>query len=162
VITATVIGGDELAARLAALPGVVTQALAQTVAELSAELRDVVERKLSGEVLRQRTGRLAASVAVDLHQDGNAVAATLSSDVEYAAIHEYGGAIPAHEVLPRSARALAFPWKGRQRFFKRVEIPTVTMPQRSFLQSALAEMTPTIRAALADAVRAAVRQEVGT
>jgi len=157
VITASVIG-DAALARLATMPEAVKERLAAAVDRLSQELRDAVERKLSGEVLRQRSGRLAASIDVNLTGTGGAIGARLSSDVEYAAIHEYGGTIAAREVLPRGARALAFPWKGRQHFFKRVELPTVTMPERSFLRSALDEMAPQIREAVAAAVREAVQQ----
>jgi len=157
VITATLVP-DAALPRLAAMPAALRERLAQTVARLAQELRNTVQRKLSGEVLRRRSGRLAASVAVDVRESGGGVAASLSTDVEYAAIHEYGGVIPARQVLPRNARVLAFPWKGRQRFFARVEIPAVTMPQRSFLRSSLDEMTPEIRAALTDAVRDAVRR----
>jgi len=86
-----------------------------------------------------------------------AIGATVSSDAPYAAIHEYGGVIPAREILPQSARALAFPWRGQQRFLKRVQLPAVTMPERSFMRSALEETAPDIRAALARAAFEAVQ-----
>lgn len=149
-------GGDALAARLEAMPGKLVSALRQEAARLGDDLRAAVARNLSGGVLQQRTGRLAGSIDVAVRQSGAAVSATLGTDVPYAAIHEYGGVIPAHEILPRSARALAFPWQGRERFFKRVELPPVQMPERSFLRSALAEMEPEIRAAMAAAVNRAV------
>ena len=139
---------DALAGRLAVLPQTVAARLAQEVERLGGILRDRVERKLSGEVLQQRSGRLAASIAVDVERSGLAVRATVGSDAPYAAIHEYGGVIPARQILPQSARALAFPWRGQQRFFKRVQLPAVTMPERSFLRSALAETAPEIRAAI--------------
>ena len=157
MIVADVVGGAALAARLGAMPEQVKQELARTVSTLSQELRETVQRKLSGEVLQRRSGRLASSIAVDLVQNGGTIGASLSSDVEYAAIHEYGGTIGAREVLPQAARVLAFPWKGQQRFFARVELPSVTMPERSFLRSALDEMAPEIEAALEQAVRDAVQ-----
>ncbi|MFZ2004892.1 MAG: hypothetical protein WAV02_07380, partial [Stellaceae bacterium] len=83
--------------------------------------------------------------------------ATVSSDAPYAAIHEYGGTIPAGTILPQNARALAFPWRGQQRFFKRVTVPAVTLPERSFMRSALAETAPEIRAALETAAAQAVQ-----
>ena len=151
-----VVGGDALAARLEAMPGKLASALRQEAARLGDDLRAAVARNLSGAVLQQRTGRLAGSIDVAVRQSGAAVSATLGTDVPYAAIHEYGGVIPAHEILPRSARALAFPWQGREGFFKRVELPPVQMPERSFLRAALAEMKPEIRAAMAAAVNRAV------
>jgi hypothetical protein len=59
--------------------------------------------------------------------------------------------------LPQNARALAFPWRGQQRFFKRVSLPAVTMPERSFMRSALAETEPEIRAAIAAAAAEAMQ-----
>jgi HK97 gp10 family phage protein len=153
---ATIEGLDALAARLEAMPGKLTAALGEEAARLGDELRAAVERNLSGGVLQQRTGRLAGSIDLSVEQNGAAVSATVGTDVPYAAIHEYGGVIPAHEILPKSARALAFPWQGRERFFKRVELPPVRMPERSFLRAALTEMAPEIRAQMAAAVSRAV------
>jgi HK97 gp10 family phage protein len=152
----TIEGLDALAARLEAMPGKLTAALGEEAARLGDELRAAVERNLSGGVLQQKTGRLAGSIEMSVQRNGAAVSATVGTDVPYAAIHEYGGMIPAHEILPQSARVLAFPWQGRERFFKRVELPAVQMPERSFLRSALAEMEPEIRAAMAAAASRAV------
>lgn len=149
------IGGEALATRLDAMPSALAANLAQAIERLSKALRENVERNLSGAVLQQRSGRLAGSIEVAVEQSGTSVAATLGTDVPYAAIHEYGGLIPARELLPRSARALAFPWQGQQRFFKRVSLPAVQMPERSFLRSALDAATPEIRAALTAAALAA-------
>lgn len=152
MIAASLIGGDTLAARFGAAPQAIAGNLAQAADRLGGELRAAVERNLSGAVLRQRSGRLAAGIDVAVSARGGRIEARLGSDVPYAAIHEYGGRIPARMVLPKSGRALAFPWQGRGRFFKRVEVPAVHMPERSFLRSALAEMAPQIREALAEAV----------
>lgn len=153
---ATIEGLEALAGRLEAMPATLAAALGEEAAWLGDELRAAVERNLSGGVLQQRSGRLAGSIDVSVERSGGAVSATVGTDVPYAGIHEYGGVIPAHEILPRSARALAFPWQGRERFFKRVELPAVQMPERSFLRSALAEMAPEIGAAMAAAVSRAV------
>ena len=157
MITASIDGLGALTDRLGALPQTLAQRLAQEVERLGGVLRDRVERKLSGEVLQQRSGRLAGSIAVAIERNGLAIGATVSSDAPYAAIHEYGGVIPAREILPQSARALAFPWRGQQRFLKRVQLPAVTMPERSFMRSALEETAPDIRAALARAAFEAVQ-----
>jgi phage gpG-like protein len=162
VIEGSVVGADALAARLAAMPRILAANLAQAVERLSRALREDVERNLSGAVLQQRSGQLASSIEVAVEQSGVSVTATLGTDVPYAAIHEYGGLIPARELLPRSARALAFPWQGRQRFFKRVSLPAVEMPERSFLRSALEEAEPEIRAALTAAALAAASGKAAT
>ncbi len=162
MITARLDGGDALAARLAALPATLNASLAQAVAELGRALYLRVERNLSGAVLRRRSGRLAASVAVAVERRGSAVSATLKTDVPYAAIHEYGGILPARLVLPQRGRALAFPWRGQERFFARVSVPPAAMPERSFMRSALADMAPEIRAALTRAALAAAARAVTT
>jgi len=151
MISTTISGVDTLSARLDALPRTLAERLSQEVEGLGGVLRDRVERNLSGAVLQQRSGRLAGSVAVDVERVGLGAHLSVSSDAPYAAIHEYGGTIPAHAILPQSARALAFPWRGQQRFFKRVQLPAVTMPERSFMRSALAETEPEIHAAIAAA-----------
>jgi phage gpG-like protein len=148
VISASINGLDALTSRLAALPQTLAERLEQEVERLSGVLRDRVERNLSGAVLQQRSGRLAGSIAVNVERAGLGVSASVTSDAPYAAIHEYGGTIPAHAILPQSARALAFPWRGQQRFFKRVQLPAVTMPERSFMRSALDETASEIQAAV--------------
>lgn len=156
MITATPVGGDRLAARFDAMPRALAASLAAEAARLGEELRDAVERNLSGAVLQRRSGRLARSIAVSAEPSGGRVAVSLAGDAPYAGVQEYGGTIPPREILPRSARALAFRWQGRLRFFARVELPPVRVPERSFLRSALDEMAPEIRAALTDAAVRAV------
>lgn len=157
MIDVKISGLDPLTARFAGLPQTLSERLAEEVERLGGVLRDRVERKLSGEVLQQKTGRLAASVAVAVERLGAGASAAVSSDASYAAIHEYGGTIPAHTILPLSARALAFPWRGRQRFFKRVSLPAVTMPERSFMRSALDDTASEIQTAIEAAVTSTVR-----
>jgi phage gpG-like protein len=157
MISASISGLDTLTARLEALPQTLAERLAQEVERLGGVLRDRVERNLSGAVLQQRSGRLAGSIAVNVERVGLGVSASVTSDAPYAAIREYGGTIPAHTILPQSARALAFPWRGQQRFFKRVQLPAVTMPERSFMRSALDETAPEIQAAIQIAALEAVQ-----
>ena len=148
MISVSTDGLDAEIGKLGALPQTLAARLADEVERLGDVLRDRVERNLSGQVLQRRSGRLAGSIAVAVERSGLGASATVSSDSPYAAIHEYGGTISAHEILPKNARALAFPWRGQQRFFKRVSLPAVTMPKRSFMRSAFEETAPEIRAAL--------------
>jgi phage gpG-like protein len=157
MISASISGLDALTARLGALPRTLAERLGQEVERLGSVLRDRIERNLSGAVLQQRSGRLAGSIAVNVERAGLGATASVTSDAPYAAIHEYGGTIPAHTILPQSARALAFPWRGQQRFFKRVQLPAVTMPERSFMRSALDETAPEIQAAIQAAALEAVQ-----
>ena len=70
--------------------------------------------------------------------------------------------LPARLVLPQRGRALAFPWRGQERFFARVSVPPAAMPERSFMRSALADMAPEIRAALTRTALAAAARAVTT
>jgi hypothetical protein len=63
-----------------------------------------------------------------------------SDNVKYAAIQEFGGTIAPHEIVPDKAKALAFAVGGKQVFAARVNLPAVTMPERSYLRSSLGEM----------------------
>lgn len=47
--------------------------------------------------------------------------------------------------MPNKAKALAFIVGGKQAFAARVLMPVVTMPERSYMRSALAEMTNAVR-----------------
>ncbi len=66
-----------------------------------------------------------------------------------AAIHENGGVTPPHEILPDKARASAFAVGGKQTFAAHVNLPAITLPERSYLRSSLAEMTDEIKEELA-------------
>lgn len=153
MITASVTGAESVGE----LPQALADRLSQEVERLGGVLRERIERNLSGEVLQRRSGRLLGSVSVEVERVGLGASVTVGSDLPYAAIHEYGGTLPARTVLPRSARALAFPWRGQQRFFKRVQLPAVTMPERSFMRSALNETLPEIRAAIEAAAAEALQ-----
>ena len=74
----------------------------------------------------------------------------------YAAIHEFGGTIPPHEIVPDKARALAFLVGGKQAFAARVQMPAVTMPERSYMRAALSEMADDIRETFGAAVFEAI------
>jgi phage gpG-like protein len=153
MITVSVAGGEGIGA----LPQALAERLSREIERIGGVLRERIERNLSGAVLRRRSGRLAASITVEAERTGLGASVTIASDAPYAAIHEYGGTIPARLVLPQSARALAFPWRGRQRFFKRVQLPAVAMPERSFMRAALDETLPEMRAAIAAAAAEALQ-----
>ncbi len=104
-------------------------------------------RNLSGDVLNMKSGALAASIGVTIEESTASVSVQISTspDVKYAAIHEFGGTIPPHQIVPDKAKALAFLVGGKQAFAARVQLPAVTMPKRSYMRSALAEMADEIR-----------------
>ncbi len=155
MMNVTLVGDRELIAKFDAMPRKVHDALLKKVTVLALELEAKVKAKLSGDVLNVRSGALRRSIFEAISDSLTSVIGKVASsgDVKYAAIHEFGGVIPAHEIVPDKAQALAFVIGGKQVFAARVNIPAVTMPQRSFLRSALAEMEPEIVEGLREAVR---------
>ena len=115
------------------------------VTELALAVQTSVLGKLSGQVLNQRTGRLAASLFSQVTDDAGGVVGTVGVNTPYARIHEYGGVIE-----PVNALALRFQINGQWVMVKRV-----VMPERSYLRSTLGEMADEIRSRLTAAVAGA-------
>jgi len=160
MLSVTLTGADELSARLDAVPTAVHAAVAAKSAALAGLLLDRVEAKLTGEVLRLRSGALAASIGVEgpAFSDGRVVTTLFSGgDLKYAAIQEYGGVTPPHDILPTRAKALAFLAGGERVFAKVVHHPGSRIPERSYLRSSLAEMASQIDAEMRSAVAAALK-----
>jgi len=85
--------------------------------------------------LRVITGRLRASIRrkpARIIRSG--VRSAIGTNVRYAAIHEFGGVIPPHVITPRRGKALAFTFRGRQVFARRVRHPGATIPARAPIQ----------------------------
>jgi phage gpG-like protein len=149
---------DGVSAALDAAPERVRDALADKANGLAAALQAKIQQNLSGTVLNQKSGALARSIVTTIDDASTDVRVTLaSSGIKYAAIHEYGGVIPPHEIVPDKAKALAFLVGGKQAFAARVNLPAITMPERSYLRSALVEMADEIRDGLSEAVVGAVQ-----
>jgi phage gpG-like protein len=150
---------DGASGALTALPERLRHALADKANALAAALEAKVQQKLAGEVLNARTGALARSIVTTI-EDASAdisVRIATSGDVKYAAIHEFGGVIPPHQIVPDKVKALAFAIDGKQVFAARVNLPAVTMPERSYMRSSLAEMADEIADELSNAVVEAAR-----
>jgi phage gpG-like protein len=123
--------------------------MAQIVFGLSNKIKF---EKLSGQVLRNKTGTLRRSITPAVRDSGGIVEGQVATNIEYAAIHEYGGRTKPHDIFPKKGRALAFMMGGKQVIVKSVHHPGSVFPERSFMRSALAEMEPQIRAIFEKAV----------
>lgn len=134
-------------AALGQIPAAVAETVAAKVRVLTTNLQaHVVGDKLQGQVLNHRTGALSRSIQQSVESSGGITTGEVysSGDVKYAAIHEFGGTTPAHDILPNKAEALAFMIGGQQVFAKVVHHPGSRMPERSFLRSSLADMADAI------------------
>lgn len=148
-------GDREVIARFTAMPDRIRRALLKKVTQLSLQLEGHIKSdKLSGQVLHVRSGKLRASIFSTATQTGDRTEgrAASSGDVKYAAIHEFGGTIDIPEITAKG-KALAFMMNGKQVFFKKVAAHTVTMPERSFMRSSLADMKDQIITEMTQAVR---------
>ena len=149
---------DDASAALAAMPERVRDALSSKANALAAELQGKIQQKLAGAVLNARTGALARAIVTTIDDSSANVSVTIgaSGDIKYAAINEFGGTIPPHQVVPDKARVLAFVVGGKQAFAMRVNLPAIAMPERSYLRSSLGEMADEIKDELSEAVAEAL------
>ncbi len=156
MITFKITGTEAVVARLLRFTPEVRERLLPTIRGILIDLqRHIVADKLhGGNPLHSRSGLLASRINISpIEQDENSIRGSVGTNVVYAAIHEYGGTIPAHDVFPKNKQALAFNWNGKDVVFKSVHIPSIHMPQRSFLRSSLQEFRPTILRRIENAVK---------
>lgn len=154
--TVTVVGDQELRARFDSMPQRVHDRLLGAITSLALKLQNhVVQDKLSGQVLKRRTGKLAGSIHNSVQDAGTSITGRVySSGINYAAIHEFGGHIP--ERRPVNAKALHWVSGGKDVFAMYAR--AFDMPERSYLRSSLADMREEIIAGMTNAVRDAVKQ----
>ncbi len=186
MIKATLVGDDKLKDWLKTayprIKGELNQSMARLVIALT---RKVKQEKLSGQVLKNRTGTLRRSISPFISSAGENLTGKVGTNLEYAAIHEFGGVTKPHTILPKRGKALLFATGGEYQisafgqlniakytrkgklarrqaqgavtFAKKVNHPGSVIPERSFLRTALNEMTPEIRAAFENAVTRVIR-----
>lgn len=147
---------SRIQARLDAMPDNIFRKMRARAIELRLDLESLVISKLSGVVLNVRSGALRQSIFGDeprADKTGITERVASAADVKYGAIHEFGGTINVPEIEPVKARALHFLSGGKDVFAMRVQAHTVTMPERSYMRSSLAEMREKIVAGLQSAAK---------
>ena len=154
-IAVTIAGGDQLIARLAALPAALDAQLGAGLGSIAAALYARVLGNLSGGVVQAKSGALKAAVTQD-SDNGSASVGIDPGIAPYGVALEFGASIPAQLIAAKNAKALAFVVGGSQVFAKHVMHPAFALPPHSFLRAALADLAPDILAALEDSVAAAV------
>jgi phage gpG-like protein len=130
-------------ARLEALPSALHERVLQTIMRLAGELVGLAQSKAP-----RKSGRLAGSIHSRITDTPRSIRAKVGTPVRYAAAQEFGAHIPAHDLAARKARAMAFMLGGKQVFAASARFPGATIPEHSFLRSALRELTPEILASL--------------
>lgn len=154
MITARLVGDDAVLARLRAAADLAASELARAITTLGIELqRKIQEYELTGQTLAARSGSSrGSSTSLQLDQSDDRIAATVSSDSEYAHAHGYG-VVDVGAKLRRITKAFGRPIP-RKAISMRSYHRGTDVPERSFLQSALEDMDPAIR----DEVEAALRE----
>lgn len=148
----------EVTARLQGITPAIISELSAAIDLLSPELAAfVIEQKLSGQVLNKVTGKLQESVHSEpTETSGDTITGTVTQDsaiASYGFIHEYGGDIPARFGSPMR-------WIGREgtpifRTFAR----GFTLPERSFMRSALEDFAPYVEESLILAVARGIGEQ---
>lgn len=142
MIRAELVNGDAVIAKLDALPNRVRDELKIGIGKLALKLAgNVKTEKLSGQVLKVRTGRLRRSITDVVEDSATTVSGIVSSPVSYAAFQEYG--FRGTETVRAHLREI------RQAFGRSIEPMQVAVgehsrkvdyPAHSFLRTALADL----------------------
>lgn len=141
-IKATLTGDTEVIQKLeGTMPKAVRGELLITVRRLAIELQRYVKQdKLSGQVLRNRTGTGRRSVYQRVDQTPNSVTGRVGTNVFYMKLHE-GGFEGKRLITQAFGRQLKFPvWAS------------IKLPKRSFLRSSLKDKSVHIKSELGMAV----------
>ena len=147
MIVARLVGDDKVLARLHAMPADINSGLVRAITKLMIDLqRNIQQTKLAGEVLAVRSGSLKSSIGIRMDETPTGIAATVFSDSDYARAHEFGftGAVNVKASLRRITEAF-----GRSISAKTIDVRAhsraMDLPERSFLRSALEEISPALR-----------------
>ena len=158
MITACLVGDEQVLERLRALPEAVDSGLVRKITQLAIDLRrNAQQEKLSGQVLKSRSGALKSSIDLRVERSAGHITASVFTDLRYGAAQEYGfaGTVSVRASLRRIREAFGRP-VAEKLISVRAHDRRMNLPERSFLRSALEDMTPTIRqeveAALAEAI----------
>ena len=140
MVSADITGDEQVAIRLQNLPNTVRSSLKKAMKDAMIDLRGyVAANKLSGQLLKVRTGTLHRSITQRIEDDATSVIGIVGTNVAYAAIHEYGGKI----------KTRLGTGKGKPKINGKAYI---TMPEKRFLRGSLVDKTNSIKERLAIAV----------
>ena len=159
MITGRVSGDAAVLLRLKAMNVRVRDALRRGVTrEAIALTRFVKEEKLSGQVLKNRTGTLRRKINYVVSETSAGVTGSVGVKLSYAAAHEYG--VDKVVTVREHLRTIKEAW-GRPispvSATVRAHQRHMRLPERSFLRSSLRDRSPAIREALRLAVHEAIQ-----
>jgi hypothetical protein len=145
-----------LKARLNGTAGVVMPAIR---ARLNIEVGELTEyikfQKLTGQVLKTRTGNLRNSVFYKMEDQGTQIVGTVDVSMpaaRYGKAHEFGAHIP--ERVPVNAKALHWRVGGKDVFAMRAA--AFDLPKRPFMSTGLADRHAGITAGIQESINEAI------
>lgn len=157
-VIGTVYGDDKVIARLQAMPSRLRIALSNAMkTQWYALQRAIVSTKLSGQVLKRKTGVLASSInvggpmsATEFIDQPAEIIGRVGTRVWYGAVHEYGGSFTVKGHERTISQAFGRPISPRT---VSVRSYTANFPERSFLRSGLQDRSAQIRDAIASSIK---------
>lgn len=154
MITGRVTGDASMQLYIRSRGIVLRDELRRAVQEQGIRVLALVKAKLSGPVLKTRTGRLRRSVNMRFTETPTEISAAVGTNVDYARAHEHGfdGVVTVREHLRTITQAFGNPIAPTQ-VVVGAHPRHMRLPERSFLRSTLQEEGPSIREALTGAIR---------
>jgi len=149
------ISTESVMGHLSAMPDAVRSELVAEVTAIAIDLQGLVQDKLAGVVLNERTHRLHDSIHYEVPQSDSRVVGIVGTDVEYAAFWEYGfsGEEQIREHLRSMTMAFGKPVETPRDILVRAHTRHVDQSARSYLRSTLAEQSGDITQRLQAAVQ---------
>lgn len=122
---------SDLKPAMAAIGNLVTKSVKQNFREGGRPVRWPSSKKPKGKTLIG-TGALMKNIHYELDNDGNAVT-IMTGPQKYARIHQFGGSIPAHDIVAKNRRALRFTVGGTVLYRKSAHHPGANIPARPYM-----------------------------
>lgn len=159
MITGRVTGDSAVLLQLRSRGLVLREQLRTTVQEQGIRLLRLVKLKVSGPVLKNRSGTLRRKLNVRFTETANEILSTVGLKLKYAATHEYGfdGIVSIRAHLRRVTQVFGRPLASPISVSVRAHTAHMKLPERSYLRSTLREEAPSIREAMRLAIGGAFR-----
>lgn len=161
MLNTSISGADALAKKLSKLPQDIRSEVKASMTRLCLKLvAKVKSDKLSGQVLKVRTGTLRRSVSYRVVDTPTELAGYVGTNVKYAAAHEYGfaGTVTIREHLRTVKQAFGKSLKEPTVATVRSHSRKVNLPERSFIRSAIRDMEPEIQSEIIAAIGRGIRK----
>lgn len=139
-----IVKSNKLLVKLDEMPDSVRDAVVLVTNVLASDVRDAAQERAETR-LDVITGKYRDSIKERVTVNDKGVTARVWSHTPYSQILEWGGTIPAHEILPNVAQALKFMGNAGEVFAAAVHHPAVTLKGHEIIWGAFDDMKPEIR-----------------